>query len=38
MKNKLISLLQQLLIETNEINKVSIKASIIQNTAFLAKP
>ena len=37
MKNKLISLLQELLIETDEINKVSIKASIMQNTKFLAK-
>lgn len=38
MKNKLISLLQELLIATDEINKVNIKASIMLNTAFLAKP
>ena len=38
MKNKLIALLQELIIETDKINRVSIKASIMESTAFLAKP
>lgn len=38
MKNKLINLLQELLIETDKIDQIGIKASIMQNTAFLAYP
>lgn len=38
MKNKLISLLQELIVETDRVNLVGIKVSIMQNTAFLAQP
>lgn len=38
MKNKLISLLQELLIEIDRANLIGIKLSIMENTAFLGHP
>lgn len=38
MKNKLITLLGELLIETDKIDQIGIKVSIMENTAFLAHP
>jgi hypothetical protein len=38
MKNKLIDLLQELLIETDKIDQIGIKVSIMESTAFLAHP
>ncbi|MET3032106.1 hypothetical protein [Flavobacterium johnsoniae] len=38
MKNKLISLLQKLLMETNHIDMIGIKVSILESKAFLANP
>lgn len=38
MKNKLITLLQELLTETDKIDQIGIKVSIMENTAFLAHP
>ncbi|WP_149207999.1 hypothetical protein [Flavobacterium johnsoniae] len=36
MKNKLISLLQELLIETDQVDLIGIKVLILENTEFLA--
>ncbi|WP_026729488.1 hypothetical protein [Flavobacterium denitrificans] len=38
MKNKLISLLQELIITTDKTDLVNLKASIMQKTVFLARP
>ncbi|WDF57572.1 hypothetical protein PQ462_12680 [Flavobacterium sp. KACC 22758] len=38
MKSKLISLLQELLMETDHIDMIGIKVSILESTAFLANP
>ena len=38
MKNKLIELLKELLVNNDRIDQVGIKVSIMENTAFLAQP
>ncbi|WP_264538060.1 hypothetical protein [Flavobacterium sp. N1736] len=38
MKNKIINLLEELLIETDKVDQIGIKVSIMENTAFLAHP
>lgn len=38
MKNKLIALLEELISETDKINIIGIKLSIMEHTAFLGHP